>query len=153
MSRDFDNAAGSRSTTLLLYQPPSSCISNRKSGIRNPNNHRVFNRFHFSNRKYSAIFYPEARRVVLHFSAISLSCPASTVSSSSTQPPVSSFQSLIETPRLEIRVTSAISITSNFLIETKVPVSALPWPLASLCPNLRVSVPPWPIFAIMAGSN
>jgi hypothetical protein len=30
------------------------------------------------------------------------------------------------------------------------PASPLP---ASLCPNLCVSVPLWPIFAIMAGSN
>ena len=36
--------------------PPSSTISNRKSGIRNPNNRCVFNRFHFSNRKYLTIF-------------------------------------------------------------------------------------------------
>src|ERR1700751_1749068 len=36
--------------------PPSSTISNRKSGIRNPNSRCVFNRFHFSNRKYLTIF-------------------------------------------------------------------------------------------------
>ena len=72
-------------------------------------------------------------------------------------------QILIETPRLKLRITRAISTTSNFLIETKcgfcipksarVPLSALPCLLASLRPNLCVSVPPWPIFAIMAGSN
>src|ERR1700720_4663351 len=52
----FDNAPGPRRRAPLLAPPPSSAISNRKSGIRNPNNRRVFNCFHFSNRKYSAIF-------------------------------------------------------------------------------------------------
>jgi hypothetical protein len=54
--RNFDNSTGPSSTTPLLFPPPSSIISNRKSGIRNPNNRFIFNLFHFSNRKYSAIF-------------------------------------------------------------------------------------------------
>jgi hypothetical protein len=54
--RNFDNSTGPSSRTPLFFPPPSSTISNRKSGIRNPNNRFIFNRFHFSNRKYSAIF-------------------------------------------------------------------------------------------------
>jgi hypothetical protein len=52
----YDNETGPSSTASLLYPPPSSAVSNRKSGIRNPNNRRIFKRLHFSNRKYSAIF-------------------------------------------------------------------------------------------------
>jgi hypothetical protein len=82
--RIFHNATGTRRTTPLLSlptcrcvqhrhperptgvegslssfcstQPPPITISNRESGIRNPNNHPISNHFHFSNRKYSAIF-------------------------------------------------------------------------------------------------
>jgi hypothetical protein len=59
----YDNETGPSSTASLLYPPPSSAVSNRKSGIRNPNNRRIFKRLHFSNRKYSAISCPEARRL------------------------------------------------------------------------------------------
>lgn len=51
-----DNATGTRRRAPLLAPSPPSAISNRKSGIRNPNNRRVFNPFHFSNRKYSQLF-------------------------------------------------------------------------------------------------
>jgi hypothetical protein len=45
------------SPSSLCSTPPTTISpSNRESGIRNPNNHRIFKRFHFSNRKYSAIF-------------------------------------------------------------------------------------------------
>jgi hypothetical protein len=59
----YDNETGPSSTASLLSPPPSTLISNRESGIRNPNNRCIFNHFHFSNRKYSAISCPEARRV------------------------------------------------------------------------------------------
>ena len=86
----YDNETGPSSTASLLYPPLCRCVqhrhperptgvegsvsslcstpptfspSNRKSGIRNPNNRRIFKRLHFSNRKYSAISCPEARRV------------------------------------------------------------------------------------------
>ena len=59
----YDNETGPSSTASLLSPPPSTLISNRESGIRNPNNRRIFRRFHFSNRKYSAISCPEARRL------------------------------------------------------------------------------------------
>jgi hypothetical protein len=52
----FDNSTGTRSGTPLFIPSPSSTFSNRESGIRNPNNHPISNHFHFSNRKYSAIF-------------------------------------------------------------------------------------------------
>jgi hypothetical protein len=57
----FDNSVGPSSTAPLVPPPPSSTIPNRKSGIRNRNNHRVFNRFHFSNRKYSPLLRPPRR--------------------------------------------------------------------------------------------
>jgi len=173
----YDNETGPSSTASLLYPPPSSAISNRKcrcvqhrhperptgvegsvsslcstpptlspsnrkSGIRNPNNRCISNHFHFSNRKYSAISCPEARRVRPTFQSKAM--------------PLS--QILIETPRLKLRISRPISTTSNFLIETKrrfcIPnASAFRCLLASSSPNLCVSVPPWPIFAIMAGSN
>jgi len=166
----FDNATRTRRRAPLLAPPPSTTISNRKcrcvqhrhperptgvegsppnrkSGIRNQNNRRLFRHFHFPNRKYLAI---------------SLEHPATNPSLQI--PWSSSVRRLIETPRLKLRINHALSITSNFLIETKwvfsilslsvrVPHSAFPHLLASLCPNLRVSVPPWPIFAIMAGFN
>jgi hypothetical protein len=44
------------SVSSLCSTPPTLSPSNRKSGIRNPRNRRTFNHFHFSNRKYSAIF-------------------------------------------------------------------------------------------------
>src|SRR5580700_11529237 len=71
--RDFDNSTGPSSTTLLLYHLSSSAISNRKSGIRNPNNRCVFNRFHFSNRKYSAIFHNESAS---HSPLLTRHCPS-----------------------------------------------------------------------------
>jgi hypothetical protein len=71
--RDFDNSTGPSSTTLLLYHLSSSAISNRKSGIRSPNNRRVFSRFHFSNRKYSAIFHNESAS---HSPLITHHCPS-----------------------------------------------------------------------------
>jgi hypothetical protein len=145
----YDNATATRRRASLLFPPPPALISNRKSGIRNPNNHCVFNRFHFSNRKYSAIS---------HHQSASHSSLATAL--------------LIETPRLKIPISRPISTTSNFLIETKcgfgvpnisagTPLSAPPYlPIAhhsSLIPChsacLRVPVPPRPIFAIMAGSN
>src|SRR6201997_2388353 len=47
------------SASSLSSTPPTLSPSNpnRKSGIRNPHNRCVFNRFHFPNRKYSAIFH------------------------------------------------------------------------------------------------
>jgi hypothetical protein len=61
----FDNSVGPSSTAPLLSPPPSSAIPNRKSGIRNRNNRRVFNRFHFSNRKYSLLLHLP-RRIAIH---------------------------------------------------------------------------------------
>jgi hypothetical protein len=69
----YDNETGPSSTASLLYPPPSSAVSNRKSGIRNPNNRRIFNRFHFSNRKYSAIFHNESAS---HSPLITRHCPS-----------------------------------------------------------------------------
>jgi len=53
------------SVSSLCSTPPTLSPSNRKSGIRNPNNRRIFKCFHFSNRKYLAIF-PEHRGPNLH---------------------------------------------------------------------------------------
>jgi hypothetical protein len=64
-------------------------ISNRKSGIRNLNNHLVFSPFHFSNRKFSAVSVQPRP--------------------SSSLPP-----NLIVTPRLKIRITRAVSAISDF---------------------------------------
>ena len=118
------------------------------------------NHMQFSNRKFSAIFHcippvPLSNLLVTRHSLAQNrlgACEGSLITAL-----------LIETPRLKIRISRPISTTSNFLIETKcgfcIPksaglrVSALPYLLASLCPNLRVSVPRRPIFAIMAGSN
>ena len=44
------------SVSSLCSTPPTFSPSNRKSGIRNPNNRCISNHFQFSNRKYSAIF-------------------------------------------------------------------------------------------------
>src|SRR5579862_5630242 len=44
------------SVSSLCSTPLTLSPSNRKSGIRNPNNRCVFNCFHFSNRKYLTIF-------------------------------------------------------------------------------------------------
>jgi hypothetical protein len=77
----------------------------------------------FSNRKFLAIFHNT-------FQPYSTQQPASTVSSSSIQPLVFGFQDprppwrLIETPRLEIPVTSTKQNQSKFLIETKQPLCA-----------------------------
>ena len=152
MSRDFVRQHDrDPQESVTPSSPPCRCVqhrhperptgvegspSNRKSGIRNSNNRPIFNRFHFSNRKYSAIF--QGHR------ATNLRPPDS-------RPPY--IGRLIETSRLKIRITLTISTTSNFLIETKLGFSFCPPPLASPCPRLRVSVPPWPIFAIMAGSD
>jgi len=86
----YDNEMGPSSTASLLFPPLCRCVqhrhpeqptgvegsvsslcstpstlspSNRESGIRNPNNRCISNHFQFSNRKYSAISCPEARRV------------------------------------------------------------------------------------------
>jgi hypothetical protein len=92
----YDNATRTRRRAPLLVPPPSSTvsnrkcrcvqhrhperptgvegsISNRKSGIKNPNNCRVFNRFHFSNRKYLTISYHEATS---HSPLITRHCPS-----------------------------------------------------------------------------
>jgi len=61
----FDNSVGPSSTAPLVSPSPSSTIPNRKSGIRNRNNRRVFNRFYFSNRKYSPLLRPP-RRITTH---------------------------------------------------------------------------------------
>ena len=61
----FDNSVGASSTAPLVPPPPSSAAPNRKSGIRNRNNRRVFNRFHFSNRRYSLLLRPP-RRIATH---------------------------------------------------------------------------------------
>ena len=155
----YDNETGPSSTASLLYPPLCRCVqhrhperpmgvegsvsslystpptlspSNRESGIRNPNNRCISNHFQFSNRKYSAISCPEARRV------------RPTFQSNATQPDSN------RDTRLRLRISRAISITSNFLIETKrrfcipnasagVPLSALPCLPASL---VRISVSP-----------
>ena len=61
-----------------------------------------------SNRKFLTIFRP----------AFSLF--------PSFEPPASSLQDLIETPRLEITISPILSSASNFLIETKVAFSVIP---------------------------
>ena len=177
----YDNETGPSSTASLLYQPPSSAVSNRKcrcvqhrhperptgvegsvsslcstpptlspsnrkSGIRNPNNRCISNHFQFSNRKYSAISCPEARRV------------RPTFQSNATQPD-SNRDTAIKTPdnpphfnhfqfsnrhKTQVLHPEPISGSASFSASL---------PLASPSPNLCVSVPPWPIFAIMAGSN
>jgi len=43
---------------LVSVEPPEY---NRKSGIRNRNNPRCFSSFHFSNRKFFALFHPSPR--------------------------------------------------------------------------------------------
>ena len=83
---------------LVSVEPPEY---NRKSGIRNRNNPRCFSSFHFSNRKFFALFHPSPR------------------TSPRFQPPASSLQTLSGTPQLEIRISRAVSILSNFLIGTK----------------------------------
>ncbi len=119
----FDNATGTGRRAPLLSPPSSTanrkcrCVQhrhperptgvegsppNRKSGIRNQNNRPIFNRFHFSNRKYSAI----SRPLIPDESASHLPLSLATVF-------------LIETPRLKLRINHALSTTSNFLIETK----------------------------------
>jgi hypothetical protein len=81
------------------------------------------NELKFSNRKFLTIFYNT-------FQPDSTQQPASTISSSSIQPLVSSFQNprppwrLIETPRLEILVISTKQNQSQSLIETKQPLCA-----------------------------
>ena len=60
--RILDNTTGPRRIAPLVSPARFDRVSNRKSGIRNPNNLRVSNHFHFSNRKYSAIsraLFPE----------------------------------------------------------------------------------------------
>src|SRR5579864_3623735 len=171
--RIFDNSTGPTSTTPLLYPPPSTTISNRKcrcvqhrhperptgvegsvsslcstpptlspsnrkSGIRNPNNRCVFNRFHFSNRKYLTIFR-ELR-------------------SPSLQPPHSNRDSAIKTPG-KPRLFSRFQFSNRDKMRVLRPEinesASFPAPdfRVSRCPKLCVSVPLWPIFAIMAGSN
>src|SRR5579864_9046089 len=71
--RIFDNSTGPSSTTPLLYKPPALSSCNRESGIRNPNNCRIFKHFHFSNRKYSAIFHLES---ATHSPLITRHCPS-----------------------------------------------------------------------------
>jgi hypothetical protein len=172
--RNFDNTTGPSSTASLLYPPPSSAISNRKcrcvqhrhperptgvegsvsslcstpptlspsnrkSGIRNPNNRRISNHFQFSNRKYSAIF---------------------------SAPSASNFQSLLSNRDTAIKAPNKPRHFNHFQFSNRdktqvlhperisgVPLSAFSCLLPSLYPKLCVSVPPWPIFAIMAGSN
>jgi hypothetical protein len=70
---NFDNSTGPSTTASLLFPPPPIIISNRKSGIRNPNNRRISNHFHFSNRKYSAIFHNESAS---HSPFITRHCPS-----------------------------------------------------------------------------
>jgi len=60
----YDNTTGPRRNRHPLCLRPSSAIPNRKSGIRNRNNRRVFNRFYFSNRKYS-LFLRSPRRIAI----------------------------------------------------------------------------------------
>jgi hypothetical protein len=102
----YDNSTGPCSTAQLLSLPPSTAISNRKSGIRNPNNRRIFNLFHFSNRKYSQLFpvnlvfspampSPRRPRLARHSSPITRHCLSNR------------------------EITLTISTTSNFKIETK----------------------------------
>ena len=85
----------------------------------------------FSNRKFFTIFCPGTRRVS-HESRrappnrhepllprVTRRGPRAAGISSSIQPLVSSFQNLIETPRLEFRPTTTNHVSSKFLIETK----------------------------------
>jgi hypothetical protein len=88
------------------------------------------NELKFSNRKFSAVFHPQPRRpcpkrprVSPEASGAHLAPPfCSTVTRHSS--PVTAF--LIETPRLEIRVTSRKQNQSQFLIETNQALSPSP---------------------------
>jgi hypothetical protein len=142
------------SVSSLCSTPPTLSPSNRKSGIRNPINRRIFNRFHFSNRKYSAVSCLEARGV------------RPTFQSNATQPD-SNRDTAIKNPdnpphfnHFQFSNRDRMGFCAP-IISAGTPLSVPPYlPIAhhsslirchSAC--LRVSVPPWPIFAIMAGSN
>ncbi len=86
----------------------------------------------FSNRKFSAIFQfifpslktPTPRSVILKASDQDARSKGSQLSPHSTPPPPAQAKFLIETPRLEIRVTSTKQNQSQFLIETNRALSA-----------------------------
>jgi hypothetical protein len=135
----YDNETGPSSTASLLYPPPSTLISNRKSGMRNPNNRCISNHFQFSNRKYSAIFLaPSASNFQ------SLLSNRDTAINTPDKPRHFNHFQFSNRDKMRVLHPERISGSASF------PASPLP---ASCCLNLCVSVPPWPIFAIMAGSN
>jgi hypothetical protein len=121
----YDNSTGSDRITPLLCLPSSSTNSNRKSAIKNPNNRRVFNPFHFSNREYFAVFRDP-------------------LPSSSPSP------DLIVTPRLKSLINHTVSAISNFSNRYKTRLlcpgrvsgkASFPCRiLASISPCLRASV-------------
>ena len=178
--RNFGNSTGPTSTTPLLHQLSSSSISNRKcrcvqhrhperptrvegsvsslsstlpalspsnrkSGIRNPHNRCVFNRFHFSNRKYLAISYHESAS---HSPLITRHCPSNRDTAIKNPDKPRLFSRFQFSNRDKMRV-----LHPEISELASLPASPLRHFPASHCPKLCVSVPPWPIFAIMAGSN
>lgn len=110
--------------------------SNRKFGIRNPNNHCISNHFHFSNRKYSAIFLGHRSP---NLQPQSLAANRDTAIRNPNKPPYfNHFQ---------------FSISRQNRCFALPPCTTLLLCFPASLPPLGVSVPPWPIFAIMAGSN
>jgi hypothetical protein len=159
----YDNSTGPCSTAQLLFMPPSTTISNRKcrcvqhrhperptgvegsspnrkSGIRNPNNHPIFNPFHFSNRKYSAIsrpLFPDES--ASHLPLVTSHCFSNRDTAIKTADKPHNFSHFQFSNRNKMRVLQSRTHQRERL--------------SPRFPNLLVSVPPWQIFAIMAGSN
>jgi hypothetical protein len=185
----YDNETGPSSTASLLYQPPSSAVSNRKcrcvqhrhperptgvegsvsslcstpptlspsnrkSGIRNPINRRIFNRFHFSNRKYSAISCLEARgvRPTFQSNATQPDSNRDTAIKNPDNPPHFNHFQFSNRDRMGF-CAPIISAGSPLSVPPYLPIAHHSSLIRCHSACLRVSVPPWPIFAIMAGSN
>ena len=124
------------SLASLFSAPLILSTSNRKSGIRNPNNHRISKHFHSSNRKYSAIFHNESAS---HSSLVTSHCPSNrdTAIKSPNKPPhFNHFQfsnrdkTRLLYPEKRVRVSAVLSCLF---------ASLLPCLLAS-SPCLRASV-------------
>jgi hypothetical protein len=101
-----------RIAEAALTLPSKFLIANPRLTLRI--NHIRISDLKISNRKFSTIFRPE-------FSLFS-----------SVEPQASSFQNLIETPRLKLKISPILSSISNFLIETKTAFSLI------LSPKTRI---------------
>ena len=177
----YDNETGPSSTASLLYPPLCRCVqhrhperptgvegsvsslcstpptlspSNRKSGIRNPINRRIFNRFHFSNRKYSAISCLEARgvRPTFQSNATQPDSNRDTAIKNPDNPPHFNHFQFSNRDRMGF-CAPIISAGSPLSVPPYLPIAHHSSLIRCHSACLRVSVPPWPIFAIMAGSN